>query len=220
MKKLGTVLAACCLGLAMTACGTNTIPDPAGSAALDDTTTPIENDSAIKETGSATPDIGSAVGSGSADNTSDPNTRAFGDCTVSILDYTIRPDDEGEPALRVTYEFTNNSKKSASFSTTVVLNAYQKNSPAAEDDRKHFALTYAKPSVLDNEYTRMLTLIEPGESITCAGYFKLLDSTTPVDIKVSDLRNSSAAALERTLEIDGMSMETEEEQESGSGSAE
>ena len=220
MKKLGTVLAACCLGLAMTACGTSTIPDTAGSAAPDDTTTPIENDSAIDQTGSA-PNIGSAVGSGSAANTSDPNTRAFGDCTVSILDYSIRPDSEGEPALRVVYEFTNNSQKSASFSTTVVLNAYQKNSPAAEDDRKHFALPYAKPSVLDNEYTRMLTLIEPGESITCAAYFKLLDSTTPVDIKISDLRNSSADALERTLTIEGMEMDTEDEQEaSGSGSAE
>ena len=110
MKKLGTVLAACCLGLAMTACGTNT-PDATGSGAPADTTAPITNDSITKDTGSVVPDSGSAVGSGSAVNTSDPNTRSFGDCTVSILDYSIRPDSEGEPALRVTYEFTNNSKK-------------------------------------------------------------------------------------------------------------
>lgn len=217
MKKLGTVLAACCLSLAMTACGTNT-PDATGSGAPADTTAPVTNDSITNDTGSVVPDSGSAVGSGSAVNTSDPNTRSFGDCTVSILDYSIRPDSEGEPALRVTYEFTNNSKKSASFSTTVVLNAYQKNSPEAEESNKHFSLQYAKPSVLDNEYTRMLTLLEPGESITCAGYFKLLDSTTPVDIKISDLRNSSAAALERTLEIAGMQMDSDEEE--GSGSAE
>lgn len=217
MNKLGTVLAACCVGVFVTACGASTLPTVEGSAEtpIDTGSAPIENTTVIE---SPAEDPGSAPvdtsGSGSASVVDDPNTQVFGDYVVTILDYSIRPDCDGEPALRVVFEFTNNAKRSASFSTSVALHAFQDASPMMIPEEKEDSsrgLDLAKPSVLDNEYTRMLSLIDPGETITCAGYFKLLDTETPVTIKVTNLRNSTAESLTRVLEISDLEMEVEEE---------
>ena len=94
---------------------------PAGSADTSDTgSAPAEP---VIPSGSAVPSPGSASGSSSAQE--DPNTRVYRDCSVTILGYSIREDSDGEPALRVECQFRNDSKSSASFSTTVIPNAYQ-----------------------------------------------------------------------------------------------
>ncbi|WP_394273697.1 DUF5067 domain-containing protein [Butyricicoccus sp.] len=194
MNKLGVMLTTCLLGLTLTACGT-TPAMPAGSADTTDTGSAsvepaIPSDSSV-------PSAGSASGSSSAQE--DPNTRVYRDCSVTVLGYSIREDRDGDPALRVECQFRNDSKTSASFSTTVIPNAYQ-------GDPKE-ALAYATPAEADPEYSALLTLLAPGESIICAGYFKLSSVDLPVELEIKDLRDSSADALCVTLDITGMPME-------------
>lgn len=115
MKKLSAFLLLCLITVALTACG-----KPA-DAAPDSISTDT--------TGSAAQTPTDTDGSGSGDEDADPNTRSFRDCTVSVVGYSLRKDENNDTALCVEYEFENNSKSSASFSTTVIPNAYQ---PAAK----------------------------------------------------------------------------------------
>lgn len=192
MKKLGAMLVTCFLGLTLTACG-NAPAAPAGSAAASDDNS---GSAIILPDGSA---ANSAQGSGFVSGQADPNTRIYRDCAVTVLGYSIRLDSSGDPAIRIEYLFTNNSKSSASFSTTVIPNAYQGTS--------RDILRYTSPAEPDYEYSSMLTLLKPGQSILCAGYFKLLTTDLPVDLELKDLRDSSADALCRTLDIADMPIE-------------
>ena len=102
MKKLSAFFLLCLITVALTACGkpADAAPDSistdtTGSAAQ----TPTDMD-------------GSSSGSGEED--ADPNTRSFRDCTVSVVGYSLRKDENNDTALCVEYEFENNSKSSAS----------------------------------------------------------------------------------------------------------
>lgn len=183
MNKPGALLAACFLGLTLTAC-TYTDSSLEGSAELPNDTgsAPVAEES--------TPDI---TENGSADMQNDPNTRIYRDCAITVLGYSVHLDCDGDPAVRVEYQFTNNSQSAAAFGTTVIPNAYQ----GTSDD----ALSYTTPAEPDLAYSATYTLVDPGESIVCAGYFKLLDTTLPVELQVKDLRDSSADALQCTLDI-------------------
>lgn len=194
MKKLGAILVTCCLGIMITACG-NAPAAPAGSAATQDD----GSGSPVVLPEAEVPAAGSAQGSGSASDQTDPNTRVYRDCSITVLGYSIRLDCDGDPAIRIQYQFTNNSQAPASFSTTVIPNAYQ-GSPRQ-------MLHYTAPAEPDSEYSSLLTLLSPGESIVCAGYFKLLTNDQPVDLELKDLRDSSADALCRTLDIEDMPTE-------------
>lgn len=180
MRKLGAILFACFAGLLLAGC-TNT-PDlslegGSGSAVL------------IPR--------GSEQGLEQEPVQNDPNVWVYRDCTVTILGYSLQMDHEGCPAVRVEYQFKNNSQSPASFSTTVIPNARQDTE----------TLLYTAPAQDDPQYSAMLTLMEPGESIICAGYFKLADSSQPVVLEIKDLRDSSAQTLCRTLEIGNMAAE-------------
>lgn len=195
MKKLGVLLVTCFLGLSLNSCG-NSTPAPQGSAEK----LPIDTGSAVV----AKPEtpIGSAQGSGSAEKNTDPNVRTFRDCTITVTGYRLSKDKNGEPALRVEYLFENKSKSAASFSTTVIPSAYQDETETYDE-----ALSDVTPAESDPAYTNMLTLIQPGETITCAGYYKLISTEIPVHLKVLDLRDSSADALIRTLDIASLTTE-------------
>lgn len=205
MKKLCALLAICFLSISLAGCG-NTSAVPAGSAMPNSS-----SGSAMMPIPAKPEPLGSSAadtpaGSGSFNAQNDPNVRIYRDCTITILGYSLRTDSEGETAVRVEYEFQNNSQKPASFSTTVIPNAYQGTDPQTDKDAD--SLSYASPADLDAEYSALLTLVNPGESITCAGYFKLIDTTHPVIVEIKDLRDSSADALYRTLDIANMEIST------------
>lgn len=210
MKKLCALLAICFLTVSLAGCG-NTSSVPEGSAVPDSGSgsavipKPTEPE---PSTGSA---VDTAVGSGSSNAQDDPNVRVYRDCTITILGYSLRTDSEGDTAIRVEYEFHNNSQKSASFSTTVIPNAYQGTDPRTDADAE--SLSYASPAEPDAEYSALLTLVDPGESITCAGYFKLTDTSQPVLLEIKDLRDSSADALYRVMDIANMTVSDEPQNE-------
>lgn len=192
MKKSGAILAACLLSVALTACGTAPAA-PAGSAE------PAGSGSAPVEPAAPAGSAEPSSGSGSSAWADDPNTRVYRDCSITVLDYSLHKDRDGDLALRVTYRFQNNSQSRASFSTTVIPSAYQGDSEEP--------LAYATPAEADPEYSAMLTQLDPQESILCAGYFKLCSADSPVELEVKDLLDSSAEALRCTLDIAGLTVE-------------
>ncbi|MCD8355956.1 MAG: DUF5067 domain-containing protein [Clostridia bacterium] len=196
MKKLGAFLVTCFLGLTLTACSSTTAA-PQGSAVQPDTGS---GSAVIKP---EIPEPGSSQGSGSAAENADPNVRTYRDCTITVIGYSLTQDINGDPALRIEYLFENKSKSAASFSTTVIPNAYQDETGTYDEP-----LAYTTPEKSDAAYSAMLTLIKPGETITCAGYYKLESTELPVYLKVHDLRDSTADALIRTFDIAGLSPET------------
>ena len=161
MKKLSAFFLLCLITVALTACG-----KPA-DAAPDSISTDT--------TGSAAQTPTATAGRGTGEDDADPNTRSFRDCTVSVVGYSLRKDENNDTALCVEYEFENNSKSSASFSTTVLPYAYQP---------------------------------EENKSITCAAYNKLNTETLPVTLQKRDLRDSTAKALTRTLDLTGLTIES------------
>lgn len=199
MKKLGALLATCFLGLSLSGCG-NPTAAPQGSAEIP----PIDNGSAIVANPEK-PNTGSAQGSGSASGETDPNVRTFRDCTITVTGYSLSKDKNGDPALRVEYLFENKSKSAASFSTTVIPSAYQDETETYDE-----ALSYATPAEKDTAYADMLTLIQPGETIVCAGYYQLESTEIPVHLKVLDLRDSSAKALIHDFDITSLAVQTPE----------
>ena len=191
MKKPGAWIAACCLCLIFTACtDTNdTTQDPsapadeAGSAPVSQETLPSEQPS--------------------ADVPTDPNTRVYRDCTITILEHDLHLDIDGDPAIRIAYQFTNNSEAPASFGTIVIPHAYQ-GTPRSE-------LRYTSPSEPDDAYASTLTVLDPGESIICAGYFKLISEDLPVELDIKDLRDSSADALHAAFDITSLPIQEPQE---------
>lgn len=207
MKKSGVLLATCFLGLTITACSsTSSIPagsaGPMGSGSGSSVTRPAApaGSAELPSPGSAVQPTGSGSGS-----SADPNSREYRDCTVTVLDYTLCTDHDGETAVRVSFRFKNNSPVPASFGTTVIPNAFQGTS--------RDMLRFSAPARDDAEYSAQLRLLDPGESIICAAYFKLLTEQLPVELEVRDLRDSSAEALSRRLEIAGMPVEDGEASE-------
>ena len=206
MNKSGALLAACFLGLTLTSCtysknsteGSAQTSANTGSSIVTDA--PDAGSSTVPE--SSTPEV--TPNTGSATVQSDPNTHVYRDCVITILDYSLHLDIDSEPAIRIQYQFTNNSKKATSFSTMAIPHAYQDTDTQQE-------LRYTSPADTDEEYSAMLTLVEPGESIVCAGYFKLFSTDLPVNLKITDLRDSSVEMLCRTLDIVGMTIEESEE---------
>lgn len=196
MKKLGVLLVTCFLGLSLSSCGHSTSA-PQGSAKK----LPVDIGSAVI----AKPEVldtGSADGSGSATENEDPNVRTFRDCTITVTGYHLSEDENGDPALRVEYLFENKSKSAASFSTTVIPSAYQDETGTYDQ-----ALSDATPAESDPAYANMLTLIQPDESIVCAGYYKLVSTEIPVYLKILDLRDSSSDALVRVVDIASLTSE-------------
>lgn len=187
MKKPGAIIVTCFLGLTLAACS-NSAPSPTSPGSA------TGSGSAVIEP--ETPSIGSAEDAGSSTAQNDPNTRIFRDCTITITGYSLSTDENGDPALRVEYLFENNSQSSASFSTTVIPNAYQDETGTYEE-----ALSYTTPAEADLAYSALLKRIQPGETTTCAGYYKLESAETPVYLKIVDLRDSSAEALTCTIDI-------------------
>lgn len=207
MKQLGAMVTSCVLALTMTACSSAPAQTNSETVYTGSGSAPVAPHTANTDTAAQ-----NNYASGSSTQTDDPNTRNYGDCTITLQSYSIRLDNEGQPALRVSFLFTNHSSKPASFSTTVIPNAFQNDTEETLD--------YAIPAESDIEYSHMLTLVDQEESILCAGYFRLDDTEAPVTIKINDLRDSKAKPLCRMLDIAGMETEEYSDAKETSGSGE
>lgn len=110
---------------------------------------------------------------------------SYDDFTIKVIACEETTDINSCAALRVTYVFINTSDSQATFSTSVVTAAYQND----------YRLANTSPLSSDPEYSAQLQFVQPGESVTCATYYLLDNTTDDVNIQVSNLLNSSDQVL-------------------------
>ena len=94
---------------------------------------------------------------------------------VAITSAEIGTNYNDEPALIVTYTFTNTTDKASSFTLAVTDKAYQ--------DGVECKDTFSA----DMDDGDQMTDVQPGVSIDVKVLYALRDTTTPVDITVTDL---------------------------------
>ena len=117
----------------------------------------------------------------------------FGDYSVEIVKALKLYDFEDEPALAITFEWTNNSGEDASPLWAFNINAYQ-------EDRK-LDITWAYADDPDVSIDSYITNIKSGESGEFQVMFKVSDSETPVRIEVTEYSDKSKIKAEHIFNI-------------------
>ncbi len=131
------------------------------------------------------------VASSDAPEVTSSDAGTLGDYTVSILDYELTEDYEGNPAMRVYFEFTNNGTDTVSFMFAVGATAFQN------------GIELGTAIVIGDdvdEDSNTLKEIKPGATITCTKIFVLSD-TSPVTVEASELLSFSDDMLTKTFDI-------------------
>ena len=98
---------------------------------------------------------------------------------VEIVTAKTATDFQGNPAIIVTYNFTNNSNANASFLTSVSANAFQ-NSVQCN-------VATMMPDVMDAQPS--LAEVQPGGTITLECAYSLHDTANPITVQVGPLIN-------------------------------
>lgn len=116
----------------------------------------------------------------------------LGDYTVEIKDATLTEDYAGEPALVVTYGFTNNSDTEQSFIVAVSDKAYQ--------DGVQLQTTISAVGS-DIDTSTQMSNIKPGASIDVTAIYGLSNTTSDVEVELSELISLSDAKVVKTFSI-------------------
>ena len=132
-------------------------------------------------------------GSGSASSNSSSNSK-LGDYDVIIESCRLATDYEGEPIVIVKYKFTNNGDEPACFAWSLEYDAFQDGVGLNEC---YFADDSANYSS-DNQTKE----IKRGFSLSVEVAYELNDSTTDVEIEVSELISFSDKKITKTFSID------------------
>lgn len=103
---------------------------------------------------------------------------ADSDFTVTVDDCTVTEDYEGNPAIVVTYTWTNNSDESVASDIALTVDAYQN---GVELDSV-YVLDNDDDFDLDAESNK----VKPGGTQTAQVAYKLSDETTDVEIEVTE----------------------------------
>ena len=114
----------------------------------------------------------------------------LGDYTVSILNHDILEDYEGNRAIRVYFEFTNNSSDATSFMFAIHTIAFQ--------DGVELELAIVLDRVTDDD--NALKKIKPGTTLTCTSIY-VLDSESQVQIEASEYFSLDGAVLTSTFNV-------------------
>ena len=138
----------------------------------------------------------------------DPNLVEIGDYTVLYKGACIMADDEGNDAVVLTLDYTNNSKEDCAFWVAVFEKAMQ------DGVQLDTALVYPDPdsfvSITDDKFTG----VAPGKTFEVHTAFVLRDATSPVEVKFSDLFDKKGG----TITIDPTMLTREEAQPESSAS--
>ena len=98
------------------------------------------------------------------------------DVDIKIVGTSIGKDYSGSELLIVQYEFTNNTKSASSFTFLTNDTAYQNGVECSD---------LVISSEIDSQ--QQLSNVKPGASLTLKVGYKLQDTTTPVEIEITDL---------------------------------
>jgi hypothetical protein len=103
---------------------------------------------------------------------------SIGKYDVSILDHKISKDYKGNPAVIVTYEWTNNSDETTSFMFAVDASVFQSGIECE---------TAIVTSGDDYDSELSMTDIKPGATLTVQDAYVLRDTANPIDVEVTEL---------------------------------
>ncbi len=112
----------------------------------------------------------------------------LGDFTVSVVSCEIGEDYDGSDVLVIHYGFTNNSRKRASFSGNISAEVFQN---GIELDRAYFA---------DANDASMLS-IKPGAGIEVIEAYELPDTSSPVELEITESFSFSDEKLTTTINL-------------------
>lgn len=174
MKRLTVIVVALMASMALAACSSAGETQPDVSSVPESTSTPVESaapseaaEEPSKSSEEAEPGETATVGEG-----------ALGDYYVKLTGVTVAEDYEGNPALIVNYDFTNNSDEAANAMWSLNIDVFQ-NGLELE------TAVIADSSVYDSGQS--MRDIQTGATLSCQDAFVLEDTTSPVEIHVSEL---------------------------------
>ena len=169
MKKIITFILALVMIMSMVACGSTTNEDPITSTQSE--TPVVENIPTTSEEPVETP---------SEDNPS---------YTAEIIGCSVVDDYEGNPALVIFINWTNNSEDTCAYWITMATKAFQ--------NGIGLDTTYLG---YDSQYSDVtnatMTEVRPGTTIEVAEVFALQDTSAPVEIEISELISFDSTILE------------------------
>lgn len=142
----------------------------------------------------------SLVGCGKEKKSSDPNHFVIDDYELQYKGASIMTDDEGNDAVVLTLDYTNNSKEDTAFWVAVFEKAMQ------DGMQLDTALVYPDPdsyvSITDDKFTD----VAPGKTFEVHTAFVLSDATNPIEVTFSDLFEKEGG----TITIDPTTLTREE----------
>ncbi len=115
----------------------------------------------------------------------------IGDGGLAIKGFSFCDNYDGEPAIVIEFDYTNNGSEEAPFYLHFLPQAYQ--------DGVQLEDGYDMTGTFDNQ--EMVLNVQPGATFTVHRMFKLRSDTSPVQLKVSDILQLSSDTLETTFEI-------------------
>ena len=149
-------------------------------------------------------------GGGSAISNNSTNS-TLGDYDVVIESARFATDYEGKPIIIVKYKFTNNGDDDACFSWSLDAAAYQDGVGLNEcyfaDDSANYSM--------DNQTKE----IKKGATLSVEVAYKLNDTTTDVEVEVSELISWNDKKVTKTFSVEGVTQDKGQGQEQGSESA-
>lgn len=115
----------------------------------------------------------------------------LGDYEIEILSAKVTKDWEGKDAVIVEYKFTNNSDEAQSFMVAISDKVFQ------DGIELESAVVTDKDYNVDNQVKE----IKPGKSLNVQAAFLLNDTTTPIEVEVSELISFSDKKVVKTFDI-------------------
>jgi len=178
MKKAALFCVAVFAALSVTAsCGNPAAPPPAASVSQD-----------------ASASVPDPARSGETPPVTMAGSGALGDCYVSIDACRLTQDVGGAPAAVVTFEWTNDGDKPASFMVALNAAAFQ------DGVQCDFAVLSGNGGQNSGAFMRE---IEPGASLSVQYAYSLRNDTSPVEVRVTQMFSFEAdpPAVTRTFDI-------------------
>lgn len=117
----------------------------------------------------------------SAEEAGPTDSGTLGDYDVTIKDCQVVTDFEGNSAIAITYDFTNNSDDATSFMVAMDYSVFQ------DGVELEYTSVYTDADSLDAMDDATWTDIQPGTTLEVTTTHKLNDTTNPVEVEVMEL---------------------------------
>ncbi|MGI6183095.1 MAG: DUF5067 domain-containing protein [Candidatus Fimadaptatus sp.] len=116
------------------------------------------------------------------------------DMSVTFVNGGLLTTQDGEPALVIYYDFVNNSSKAESFIYSFAVTAYQDGIECDPAYSWDFAVAP------DDAHTALLS-VKDGASMRVAKYFRIHNTTSPVDVELSRMFSFGTQPMSMTLTL-------------------